>query len=264
MSTKSLLTTLAVVFVLLLSGTMLIAQTPNPDICKPDCQGSEFSATQTIILTFPNGCVVRVKYAYRTACGTWKDLGIISVEELTPQCSGLSTSTLLDIVTEELFKQNPMGFPVPTGVGGDTCYTHWRVVKGGCWTDTVDCDGDTVHIPCGDACCLGSYLICAHDSVVISVNPTGFYVEGECDTLDPYCEPVCGQSESSMKSGDPDIGALNPLHFHRSQFESAVVSEKVLLEKEATTPVNSDPKQLPQTESVRESETVTTRVRSRE
>ena len=114
MARKSLFTTLAVALTLFLGGS-LSAQAQNPDLCLPDCPGSNFGTTKIAILTFPNGCVVRVKYAKRFACGTWNDLGIISVEELTPWCFVYSTQQLLDLVTEEMFKQNPMGFPVPTG-----------------------------------------------------------------------------------------------------------------------------------------------------
>ena len=265
MSTKPLFTTLAVAFALLLGGANAL-QAQNPDLCQPDCYSSHFGSTQTIILTLPYGCVVRVKYAQRFACNKWYDLGIISIEELTSGCSGFSTQLLLDLVTEEMFKENPMNFPVPTGgsPSGDTCFTHWRVVKGGCWRrDSIDCDGDTVNVPCGDACCLGSYRICTSDSVIILVTPTGSYVVGDCDTLDPNCQPVCGQGESTIKSGDPDLGSLFHSHDHKLHDHARDPGEATLKEEE-TSLTPQQPGSLPQ-QAITEPTTKTyTLTRSRE
>ena len=196
---------------ILLLPTQGVAQ--NPEICKPDCSSSEFSATQTTVVQLSNGCWARVKYAQRLACGIWNDVGIISIELLSG-CAGVDVLTGVTLATEAILLQNPMGFPEPdTGA----CVMSWRVVKGACWMDSVSwCDDqDTLLVPCvGEACCLSPYKVCRDslgEKYVIELPST---LNGECDTLLPFCIPVCGESSSAAEGGDPDLGIHNRASGH--------------------------------------------------
>lgn len=206
MSSKTLFTSIALA-VLLLFGAFTPSFGQNPDLCKPDCEGSNFGPTQVDTLVLPGGCVVRVKYAVRIACGFWNDLGIISIEPLTPGCGFFTVGQLLNFTTQEMLRQNPMGFPTPdTG----TCTTQWRVVNGACWKDSVTHDGDSVYAACDTvACCLSGYRICTDSAGQRTVTKLGSGSAKDCDTTDLHCTPVCGDEEESLNSPqEPGLGSV--------------------------------------------------------
>ncbi len=200
---KLLLALSTCTMLLLLAHGSMSAQ--NPDLCLPDCDSSDFGATQTIILTLPSGCIVRVEYASRSACDIWNDVGIISIEYLFG-CDTVGIQQGVDETTEALLAENPMAFPMPDT---NTCVFTWRVVRGACWKDSVDCDDDTRLVPCfGEACCLSRYRICRDSLGVITVEQNGVpTTSGECDTLDPHCVPICEPAPPSASQGSgPDLG----------------------------------------------------------
>lgn len=213
MSSKSLFTSFALA-ALLFFGALASSFGQNPDICKPDCMGSNFGATQTTVVTLPGGCVVKVKYATRLACGVWNDLGIISVEPLTWQCGFFTLKQILDFTTLEMLEQNPMNFPTP---GIDSCTTQWRVVNGACWKDTVTCDGDSILVPCNlTACCLSSYRICTDSLGNRTATKNGAYSPKACDSTDPHCIPVCNDDPFLTAPEEPGLSSVHIDELHSS------------------------------------------------
>lgn len=183
---------IAALFLLLASafGPSLAAQVPPP--CTPDCFGSPFGPTQVVVITTASGCTVRVWYASRLACGVWRDVAIQQVE-IIGSC-GLSASDLLDEIANDLWTNNPMGFPIPdTG----TCDTVYRVTKAQCWRmDTTDCDGDTLMLPCGGlgpGCCLVQYEICLDSVGTKVIRPISASIPADTCIVPPgaRCENVC-------------------------------------------------------------------------
>lgn len=211
---KHLRTICATLLLGLLCATGARAQ--NPDLCKPDCDSSEFGATLTKVIEIPGGCTVLVKYAVRNACNIYYDVGIISIQKLEG-CGGIDVVSGVEAATIALLQENPMGFPLPdTG----QCLTSWRVVRGACWKDSIDFCDNTLWAPCyGEACCLAPYRICRDSSGTLSVNKTGSITYGECDTLDLQCHPICGEEPGASSGPGPSlshsshracIGALKP------------------------------------------------------
>ena len=200
---KSFLTTLtalAVALICWMAPSTMSAQ--NPDLCKPDCDTSEFGSTQKITLILPSGCVVRVDYAIRKACETFYDLGIAKIEVIG-NCPISDPKSILDEVTEALLNENPMNFPLPDT---NECLYSWRVVKGACWTWELDCDHDTVYVPCDSvACCLTPVEVCRDEFGTIKVTPLPGYTTAPCDSTLVGCEPVCGSEPSAAKGGGPGL-----------------------------------------------------------
>ena len=202
---KKLLTTIATLTVAILFH---LAPTPaaaqNPDICKPDCDSSDFGPTRTILLQTPDGCTMRVQYVTRNACGIYNDVGIISVELITPCGYPADPATMLQWASDALIESDQTGFGLPdTG----TCETTWRVVKGACWEVQIDCDHDSLYVPCDTlACCLTPIEVCRDSTGAISVTHFPGYSNLPCDSLKYGCESVCGEEPSAFKSGSPDLG----------------------------------------------------------
>lgn len=203
MSSKPIITSF-ILAALLLLGAFTSSFGQNPDICKPDCQSSQFGPTQVDTLILPGGCVVRVFYAVRMACNIWYDLGIVSIEALTPGCGLFTVKQILDFTTLEMLRTNPMGFPDPDS---GRCTTQWRVVNGACWKDSVTFHGDSIYVPCNlVACCLSSYRVCLDSLGNRTSTKLSSGSAKDCDTTDPHCTPVCGDSSSSLTSPqDPGL-----------------------------------------------------------
>ncbi|MCC6330844.1 MAG: T9SS type A sorting domain-containing protein [Ignavibacteria bacterium] len=171
--------------------TPLAVSQPVPPPCVPDCFGDPFGPTQIAVFTTPSGCVVRVWYSSRLACGIYRDVAIQKVE-IIGSC-GTPTSMLMDEITAHLFLTNPMGFPEPDTA---TCDTLYRVTRGQCWRrDTIDCDGDTLMLPCGvgPSCCLVKYEVCRDSMGTKYVRPYGSSVTPDTCIVPPgaSCENIC-------------------------------------------------------------------------
>lgn len=185
-----ILSLLAVLVVITLSALNVSAQGVPPP-CVPDCFGNPFGPTQKIVFTTPGGCTVRVWYSWRIACGLYRDLAIQKIEILG-SC-GQPSSMLMDDITEHLFLTNPMGFPEPDTAECDTLY---RVTRRQCWRrDTVDCDGDTLMLPCssGPSCCLVRYEVCLDSAGNKTARPFAAEVLIDTCIVPPgaTCENVC-------------------------------------------------------------------------
>ena len=170
--------------------------------CLPDCFGDAFGPLQNTVLTLGPGCQVQVTYSTRLACGTWHDLYIEYIQSVpTPPsslCQGyfaMDSKDLLGLVTLEMFKDNPMGFPQT--VPG--CTTNWRVVKGTCWfTATDPMTGRHSASYCdGSVCCLEAVELCQDECG----NETCFDIKGgtippsACENQGPepgLCTVACG------------------------------------------------------------------------
>lgn len=203
------------------------AQGYNPNLCLPDCMSNKFSKPKFVTVTLPNGCMVKVKYSTRTACGVWHDLGIEYIEPLNSDCDPLTIKQMLDLATKEMLKQNPMDFPEPDS---GSCTTSWRVVNGACWKDSISCDGDTIIAACEvTACCLGAYEICKDSVGNVTVTKLGSSQSGECDSSAWWCQPVCGHGGGSLMEDGPDLGDAP---FRKSN------DQAIIRRKEAVLPVS--------------------------
>lgn len=169
----------AVVSMAVMATTLEAVERP----CVPDCPETPFGANQRAVLTLPNGCVVRVTFSTRIPeCFTPPvyDVAIVQIEYLNGACSGSLTS-LVEAVTQQLLLTNPMFFPMPT-LG---CLNHYRVTKAVCWRidSLLDCDGDTLAVPCDSSgCCLSRYRLCRDSSGVFTVTKLNSYVPVGSDT----------------------------------------------------------------------------------
>ena len=206
---RTLLTTIATLAVALICWMAPTESSAQPaDICKPDCDSLEWSNEQTIVITVGSGCIVRVKYAVRSNCSGFNDLGILSVETVSGCPGGLySPAQILKLVSEEMFLLNPMGFPEP--VNG-SCVPLQRVIKGACWTVELDCEMDSIYVPCDSvACCVTFVAVCRDLEGNKFVDFQSSYVTEPCDTNMFWCEPVCEEETlTSPPGGSPELGIV--------------------------------------------------------
>jgi len=170
---------LAAFFMLVVSITTSAQERP----CIPDCPETPFGPNQRVVLTLPSGCVVRVTYASRIPecfVPPYYDVAIVQIEYLNALCSGPLLS-MLEAVTRQLLLANPMYFPMPT----TGCLSRFRVTRSVCWRidSVLDCDGDTLVVPCDSSgCCLSQYRICRDSSGVVSVTKISSSVPVGADT----------------------------------------------------------------------------------
>ena len=76
-------------------------------------------------------------------------------------------------------------------------------MNGGCWKDSISCDGDTLIVPCDlEVCCLSRFKVCA-DSLgnIDSVIKTGSTANHDRVGTDPDCVPVCGDDPGNSIGG---------------------------------------------------------------
>lgn len=123
------------------SFAQVVAQDPPDGLivdlaCVPDCPDAPFVGSwQYTDVIVCSGCVVRVKWISRKACGNF-DIYIeeaTSIDPNNPACMACypnSLQALIEDVTQQLLRSNPMNYP--PRVRGE-CYTNWRAVKGPCW-----------------------------------------------------------------------------------------------------------------------------------
>lgn len=186
--------------ILLLTVAPEINAQTVPSPCVPDCVTDSYGPTKTAVFLLTSGCYVRVWYSTRLACGTYRDLAIQKIEFLTPGCGSTSLASVLDEVTAALFVHNPMGFPTPNT---DSCITTYRAVMASCWkADTVECDGDTIAVPCDSVdCCLSAYDVCADSVDVITVTKKWSTSPSDtCDPADSSCQSICDLGTSEIVS----------------------------------------------------------------
>lgn len=188
------LSLLVAVFFAVVSSTGLLAQATDKP-CIWDCPQTPFGPIQTQVITLPNGCIVRVHYAYRIACGLFSDLAIVKIENLTNNCSN-AVALMLAQVTTEMFRLNPMGFTLP---GPNSCVSTYRLTRSTCWrNDTTDCDGDTIAIPCDtSSCCLSEYRICRDSVGVLTVTNIAAVQRDTCDVSEWSCQNTCAVFQKS-------------------------------------------------------------------
>lgn len=184
------------------------------DACKPDCENSDWTYTNTVDIYLPacQGSVI-VYYKYRFACETWYDYYIEKVlfPPGTKECldNGYNgdLSLMLRDVCEQLIILNPANFP-PLEEG---CEPNWRVLKGSCWTPDIipsvpktKKESENTNIlatgwdliqPCtSNDCCLEYYEVCIVNGERV-INQTGYLPPEDPDCLGGYgeeCVPVCG------------------------------------------------------------------------
>lgn len=132
-------------------------------LCTPDCDSNSWVGPSTTNLTLPSGCVVRVTYYKRFACGQYYDTQIQDIEPLNSLCSGTSVADMVHAVEDAILIANPMGFPA---IPVDSCTTRWRISRASCWRLTPE-DQEFQwgrYLPCADTsplrCCLVLFQIC--------------------------------------------------------------------------------------------------------
>ncbi|MCX6148757.1 MAG: hypothetical protein NTW25_16105 [Candidatus Kapabacteria bacterium] len=185
-----------------------------PTPCTPNCLNIPWviHGPET---KFISGCVVKVTYATRIACGS-QDLEILKMD-YSPDC--LNYFTIEQIYKTLLFKiikTNNMDFdPLNSG-----CSTTWRIIQSGCWSSYYSytmtspdptqigggiVDSTLVYEPCeGSECCLQSITVCRtpapNETITITYNNPNMSSAINCsDTWleNPHssyiypCEPKC-------------------------------------------------------------------------
>lgn len=174
--------------------------------CLPDCPNDQwlpaFPATE-LNFTFNIGtCIFRVNYKYRTACDTWCDLQIRTIDNLSsdPSCAGYSMQTLIQIASVQLIQQaialNLHNGKCTPQQPGD-CRTSWRVSNATCWRYWAmqnpisgwygswgGCDQET--------CCLNRYTVCMDQYGQIIVTKVSSISNGPCiENPGQPCTNVC-------------------------------------------------------------------------
>ena len=194
-------------FILLVSILSLPSFGDTEQPCYPDCFDDEFGGVMYHTMTLPNGCEILVSYATRFACRQWFDVMIYRVVRTKPGdplcdfLDNLSIGEVLELATQQLLLENPMGFP-PINRGD--CEPNWRVIKGNCWSKLEipfnPTNPSTHYYPCKEPnlCCLQPYTVCIDDFGERTVQSGGSNPLGDCDTATPPvnggpCEPVCGR-----------------------------------------------------------------------
>ncbi len=136
---------------------------------------------------------------------TSKRFRIISVELITPCGYPADPATMLGWASDALIKSNFLPFGLPDT---NECVTSWRVVEGACWEVQIDCDHDSLYVPCDTvACCQTRIEICRDRAGTIHITDLQGYSNMPCDTLNYECESVCGEEPSAAKSDGPDLGS---------------------------------------------------------
>lgn len=162
------------------------------NMCDP-CITMVWNGPYSQNIQLPGGCWIKVKYRKRTGCGIWKEVDILSIEKLTPQCALYTTAELYSLGIKELLKLNPMNFPPPPGA----CAYNFRVTQPACATWGRDVFGDSVTVPCDSSvCCVRYYEICTSMSGVRTVRFAGAEQAAPCDSTDFHCSSVCGINDS--------------------------------------------------------------------
>lgn len=222
----------------------------NEDIyhCPTDCDSIPFDkATYTMTSPCDPDCEIKVYYETRDDCGN-QDLMITGIEVVradngdTTACLKCPIEDLLEDVSIELIRKNPMGFdPVWHHPFDTVCNTTWRVIIASCWTswnrrvfiDSLQIAGHeeprepgyrTVELyqSCESECCVRGFEVCKFpypsDSTQITDLGLLFGEDIICeDTLDlggyeQYpCEYSCDfldDIDSTVYSGPP-IGKIS-------------------------------------------------------
>ncbi len=138
--------------------------------CKPDCPASDWSFPRVHLLTTSYGNF-KVQYRQRFACGQTYDVHLDWVipvgSPATDPMAAHSMALIIDLISIELLKSNPMNFPADdppcTGLPG-TCGVIYRVVLGAsCWSRIPHTESACgyQYIGCDDAsCCTVTYCVC--------------------------------------------------------------------------------------------------------
>jgi hypothetical protein len=179
------------------------------ELCKPDCQESNWGIGGSQAVILPNGCKVMVDFATRCACGANNDIGIVSMtpDPNDPRCASVKNMPLkdaVDLITLEMLKGSGFDFPPPCGeLAVGECSTNWRVIKGSCWAKVYyPSPSSEYYTSCSQtACCLKPYKVC-RNACGRTAEAQPWYPYGSCPgAVKPYpanpnisgeCTPVCG------------------------------------------------------------------------
>lgn len=170
--------------------------------CLPDCQNDPWSNPESVF-TFTYGtCTFEVHYAWRLACGTYCDLQIRSIHNLSadPSCATMSVQQLISIASVQLILHEMNGPKHHkdhcTPLNPNDCNLFWRVSNGACWNYSP------LQNPVGgwqgswsscyqDACCLSTYEVCMDQYGQVTVTRVSQFQDFPCPT-DLHCLPACG------------------------------------------------------------------------
>lgn len=174
----------------------------------PQCPEVPWGSAQVYDLDLVNGCPVRVSYNTRLSCNSWQDLQILEIEPLQPAAAScvsyqsMHPKVVVDEVTEEMIRLNPMNFSSEPQVGTPPpeydyvlpwgCHLEWRVFVGSCWS--LFPFQQPVWKPCyTSTTCYRRFMICTDPP---RKTPVGGTSAGPCQAQYPpaptSCYPVCG------------------------------------------------------------------------
>lgn len=164
--------------------------------CIVGCDTVAYSSNFDTTIELPNGCWVRVTYAFRYACDNW-DIGIVSIEPRSPQCSSMNLHALLKQTSKALLEDLWFPYLLP-----DSCVTY-RLIKGSCWHYDTNACGHTIALPCDSTpCCVTDYEVCmdstGHRTATITGQPSSNL---NCDSVSTGCVNVCSDDTTMVNPG---------------------------------------------------------------
>lgn len=173
--------------------------------CISCCPNTPWKPTVYNDFRLQNGCIIRVFYTWRIACGAYYEVQVLEIRTMNQLCNCYSKQQLWNEAHRAIIAKNRMNFPIKNP--GD-CIHEYRVEAGTCWTvwELYDYLGNdiSIEIPCENAttCCEINGDICVNQYGKLEF--IGFNFDEA--TSNPHCD----EKELLPGSYPPGLPACQP------------------------------------------------------